>query len=87
MPVKSGRSFPVSLQDIPVGIYPAVSEERPAPAHILSPVKVYVNDLHAFLLFAELCKDLSLRACGFHASHCTFCSSTGSVPTPPMAVG
>ena len=53
----------VSLQDIPIGINPAVPEERPSPADIFCPVKVYVNDLYPFFLFAELGENLALRSC------------------------
>lgn len=36
--------FSVALEDGVVGIDAAVAEERPAPAHILSAVKVNVDD-------------------------------------------
>lgn len=42
--------FPVALEDGVVGIDAAVPEERPAPAHILSAIKVNVDDFVFFVV-------------------------------------
>ena len=48
--------FSVALEDGVVGIDAAVAEERPAPAHILSAVKVNIDDFVFLVLGIELCK-------------------------------
>lgn len=56
--------FPVTGKYLIVSVDAAVTEERPPSADIFSAVKVDVNDLHALLISAELCENLTLRPRG-----------------------
>jgi hypothetical protein len=57
--------FSVTFQNcFSVCVDASVAEERPATTYVFCSVKVNLNHLYAFLIVAELIKELTLRACG-----------------------